>query len=160
MAEAAAEIQNYCFNYRDQLLAGIIVAGWDKQKGGQVYQIPLGGMCIRQPYSIGGSGSSYCHGFIREFYRKGMNRNETVEFVKKGNYQNRNSLKLSRDDSIDCKFNYFSAIWHAMYFDGSSGGVCRIGVITKDGIDRDVFFAPIDPVPSQAAFPTVSAVRS
>lgn len=31
-----------------------------------------------------------------------------------------------------------SAIWHAMYFDGSSGGVCRVGVITKDGIDREV----------------------
>lgn len=25
-----------------------------------------------------------------------------------------------------------------MYFDGSSGGVCRVGVITKDGIDREV----------------------
>lgn len=84
VAEAAAEIQNYCFNYRDQLLAGIIVAGWDKQKGGQVYQVPLGGMCIRRGYGIGGSGSSYVHGFIREFYRDGMSRNETVEFVKKG----------------------------------------------------------------------------
>lgn len=84
MAEAAAEIQNYCFNYRDQLLAGIIVAGWDKQKGGQVYQVPLGGMCIRRDYAIGGSGSSYVHGFIREFFRPGMSRNETVEFVKKG----------------------------------------------------------------------------
>lgn len=27
-----------------------------------------------------------------------------------------------------------------MYFDGSSGGVCRVGVITKDGIDREVNF--------------------
>lgn len=84
VSEAAAEIQNYCFNYRDQLLAGIIVAGWDKQNGGQVYQIPLGGMCIRKSYGIGGSGSSYVHGFLREFYREGMTRQETVEFVKKG----------------------------------------------------------------------------
>lgn len=84
VAEAAAEIQNYCFNYRDQLLAGIIVAGWDEQKGGQVFQVPLGGMCIRRSYAIGGSGSSYVHGFIREFHREGMNRDETVEFVKKG----------------------------------------------------------------------------
>jgi len=133
VAEAAAEIQNYCFNYRDQLLAGIIVAGWDKQKGGQVYQVPLGGMCIRRKYAIGGSGSSYVHGFIREFYREGMSRAETVEFVKK-------------------------AIHHAMYFDGSSGGVCRVGVITADGIDRDIFFAPIDPVPNQTATPV--AVRT
>lgn len=47
-----------------------------------------------------------------------------------------------------------------MYFDGSSGGVCRVGVITKDGIDRDVFFAPIDPLPTQSALPATSAVRS
>ena len=25
-----------CYDYRDQLTAGIIVAGWDKQNGGQV----------------------------------------------------------------------------------------------------------------------------
>lgn len=52
---------------------------------------------------------------------------------------------------------------HAMYFDGSSGGVCRIGVITKDGIDRDVHFAPIDalPQPGQPGiFPSFSAVQS
>jgi 20S proteasome subunit beta 1 len=29
-----------------------------------------------------------------------------------------------------------------MYHDGSSGGVCRIGIITKDGIERHVFYAP------------------
>lgn len=40
-----------------------------------------------------------------------------------------------------------------MYFDGSSGGVCRVGVITADGIDRDIFFAPIDPVPGQQGLP-------
>lgn len=84
VSEAAAEIQNYCFNYRDQLLAGIIVAGWDKQLGGQVYQVPLGGMCIRRGYAIGGSGSSYVHAFLRECYRENMSRQDTVEFVKKG----------------------------------------------------------------------------
>lgn len=81
--EAASEIQNYCFNYRDQLLAGIIVAGWDKKNGGQVYQIPLGGMCIRRSYAIGGSGSSYVHGFIREFFREKMSRADAVDFVRK-----------------------------------------------------------------------------
>lgn len=103
VAEAAAEIQNYCFNYRDQLLAGIIVAGWDKQKGGQVYQVPLGGMCIRRNYAIGGSGSSYVHGFIREFYREGMSRNETVEFVKKGNDFTRNVYR----DAIGLTVNLY-----------------------------------------------------
>lgn len=29
---------------------------------------------------------------------------------------------------------------HAIYHDGSSGGVVRIGIITKDGIERRLFF--------------------
>lgn len=37
-----------------------------------------------------------------------------------------------------------------MYHDGSSGGVCRIGVITKDGIERHVFYAPQEPLPTAA----------
>lgn len=34
------------------------------------------------------------------------------------------------------------AVFHAMFHDGSSGGVCRIGIITKEGIERRVFLAP------------------
>lgn len=35
--EAAANIfRELCYNYRDSLMAGIIVAGWDKRRGGQV----------------------------------------------------------------------------------------------------------------------------
>ena len=30
-----------CYNYRDSLSAGIIVAGWDKKKGGQVSYFSL-----------------------------------------------------------------------------------------------------------------------
>lgn len=64
-------------------MAGIIVAGWDKQLGGQVYSIPLGGMCTRQKCTIGGSGSSYIYGFVREFYKENMQKDECIEFVKK-----------------------------------------------------------------------------
>lgn len=83
VAEAASEFRNYCYNYRDSLVAGIIVAGWDKELGGQVYSIPLGGMLIRQSCTVGGSGSSYVYGFVREFYREGMQKEECMEFVKK-----------------------------------------------------------------------------
>ncbi|XP_037044281.1 proteasome subunit beta type-6 [Bradysia coprophila] len=123
VSEAASEFRNYCYNYRDSLVAGIIVAGWDKELGGQVYSIPLGGMLVRQSCTIGGSGSSYVYGFIREFYREGMQKDECVEFVKK-------------------------TVLHAMHHDGSSGGVVRIGVITKDGIERKVFFAPPEALPN------------
>ncbi|XP_052866206.1 proteasome subunit beta type-6 [Anopheles cruzii] len=131
--DAANEFRQYCYNYRDSLTAGIIVAGWDRKNGGQVYSIPIGGMQIRQNVSVGGSGSSYIYGFVKENYRPGMGRAECVEFVKK-------------------------SVFHAMYHDGSSGGVCRIGVITKDGIEREVVFAPRDyeNVVNRAAAPSVS----
>ena len=35
-------------------MAGIICAGWDKYNGGQVYSVSIGGMCVRQPFTIGG----------------------------------------------------------------------------------------------------------
>ncbi|XP_055916068.1 proteasome subunit beta type-6 [Eupeodes corollae] len=122
VSEAASEFRNYCYNYRDSLMAGIIVAGWDKKNGGQVYSIPLGGMLVRQGVTIGGSGSSYIYGFVREFYKPNMNKADCIEFVKK-------------------------AVKHAIYHDGSSGGVCRIGVITESGIERSVFFNTEDGSP-------------
>ncbi|EDW92003.1 proteasome subunit beta type-6 [Drosophila yakuba] len=113
--EAASEFRNYCYSYRESLLAGIIVAGWDAQRGGQVYSIPLGGMLTRESCTIGGSGSSFIYGFVREHYRPNMQLEECVSFVKK-------------------------AVQHAIYHDGSSGGVVRIGIITKDGIERRIFY--------------------
>ncbi|GAB0090460.1 Proteasome subunit beta [Sergentomyia squamirostris] len=121
VAEAAAEFKKYCYNYRDELVAGIIVAGWDKTAGGQVFSIPLGGLCVREKVTIGGSGSSYVYGFVKEYFKENMSKEEGVEFVKK-------------------------TVFHAMHHDGSSGGVCRIGIITKEGVERRVFFAPHDGV--------------
>lgn len=83
--EAASEFRNYCYNYRDSLVAGIIVAGYDEKQGGQVYCVPLGGMLVRQNCTIGGSGSSYVYGFIQEFFKENMEQEECVNFVKKSN---------------------------------------------------------------------------
>merc|ERR1712066_295968 len=76
---AAYLFKEICYDYRDQLMAGIIVAGWDKEKGGQVYSVPLGGMMV------------------------------------------------------------LDLVTHAINRDGSSGGCCRIAIITKDGIERRTF---------------------
>jgi len=108
---AATVFQNLCYNYRDQLVAGIICAGWDRRNGGQVYSIPLGGMCVRMPFATGGSGSTYVFGFVDSHFKKGMNKEECVEFVSK-------TLAL------------------AMNRDGSSGGVIRLGIITEKGMER------------------------
>ena len=65
-------------------MAGIIVAGWDAKSGEQVDSIPLGDMLRREAVTVGGSGSSYIYGFARESYRPGMNKDDCVQFVKKG----------------------------------------------------------------------------
>ncbi|KAH8396975.1 hypothetical protein KR215_007088 [Drosophila sulfurigaster] len=127
--EAASEFRNYCYNYRDSLLAGIIVAGWDEERGGQVYSVPLGGMLTHEACTIGGSGSSFIYGFVREHYREGMPKEECVDFVKK-------------------------AVQHAIFHDGSSGGVVRIGIITKDGIERRLFYN------TESGLPTIVGSQS
>ena len=68
-------------------MAGLIVAGYDAvHKQGQVghskeinmeidflfskvWCVPIGGMCVRQPMTIGGSGSSYLYGMMDHTYR-------------------------------------------------------------------------------------------
>ena len=44
-----------------------------------------------------------------------------------------------------------------MYHDGSSGGVVRIGNISQAGVERQIFYAPIDPIP-ETIVPAVVAV--
>jgi 20S proteasome subunit beta 1 len=36
------------------LQAGMIIGGWDKYEGGQIFSVPLGGTILRQPFAIGG----------------------------------------------------------------------------------------------------------
>jgi len=105
-------VKSICYENKDRLMAGMIVAGWDKSTGGSVYAVPLGGTLVKSPYTVGGSGSTYLYGFCDANYREGMTQSETMEFVR-------------------------SALAHAMARDGSSGGVIRTVVITEDGIDRD-----------------------
>lgn len=52
---AATLFQKLCYENKDALSAGIIVAGWDKEVGASVYNIPLGGGLFRQPWAIGGA---------------------------------------------------------------------------------------------------------
>ncbi|KAJ3417031.1 Proteasome subunit beta type-1 [Chytridiales sp. JEL 0842] len=108
---AAALFQELCYSNKDALSAGIIVGGWDKYDGPSVYSIPLGGSLHKQPFAIGGSGSTFIYGYCDATYKEGMSREECIEFTK-----NAISLAMSRD--------------------GSSGGVIRLAVITEGGVER------------------------
>lgn len=50
----------------------------------QVYSVPMGGMMVRQPFSIGGSGSSYIYGFVDVSYKPGMSKEECLTFTANG----------------------------------------------------------------------------
>lgn len=99
--------------------AGLIIAGWDERHGGQVYSIPLGGSLHKQPYSIGGSGSTYIYGYCDANWREGMEEAEAVSFVKE-------------------------ALKEAIKWDGSSGGVIRMVVLTAKGADRHLYLPDTD----------------
>lgn len=94
--------------------AGLIIAGWDERNGGQVYSIPLGGSLHKQAYSIGGSGSTYIYGYCDTHWKEGMEEQEAVNFVK-------------------------DALKEAIRWDGSSGGVIRMVVLTAKGADRHLY---------------------
>ena len=51
----------------------------------QVFSIPIGGMCIRMPFSIGGSGSTYIYGYVDANYKEGMSKEECMAFCTNGN---------------------------------------------------------------------------
>ncbi|KAA8629708.1 hypothetical protein SMACR_08650 [Sordaria macrospora] len=116
---AAAIFQEIAYSNKDRLTAGLIIAGWDARHGGQVYNIPLGGSLHKQSYAIGGSGSTYIYGFCDANWKEGMEEAEAVAFVKE-------------------------ALKEAIKWDGSSGGVIRMVVLTEKGADRHLYLPDTD----------------
>ncbi|RKF61245.1 Proteasome subunit beta type-1 [Erysiphe neolycopersici] len=116
---AAALFQEICYHNKNQLKAGLIIAGWDERHGGQVYSIPLGGSLHKQSYAIGGSGSTFIYGYCDKHWKEGMNEEEAVDFVR-------------------------NALQQAIKWDGSSGGVIRMVVLTAKGADRHLYLPDTD----------------
>ncbi|XP_038226915.2 proteasome subunit beta type-9 [Dermochelys coriacea] len=110
---AASLVKGVSYKYKEELSAHLMVAGWDRKKGGQVYGT-LGGMLTRHPFAIGGSGSTYIYGYVDAAYKPGMTPEECRQFTK-------------------------NAIALAMSRDGSSGGVIYLVTITKSGSVEQVF---------------------
>jgi len=111
---AAGLFQEICYSNKDRLSAGIIIAGYDSRHGGQVYSIPLGGSLHKQPYAIGGSGSTYIYGYCDANWKEGMTEAQGISFVK-------------------------GALQEAIKWDGSSGGVIRMVVLTGKGAVRHLY---------------------
>jgi 20S proteasome subunit beta 1 len=155
---AAALFQELCYTNKDALSAGIIIGGWDKFNGPSVWSIPLGGSLHRQPFAIGGSGSTYIYGYCDAAYKEGMSKEEAIQFTKNGKRRSSCSfLKRLILFYYVCHCAYYAvicfmfklemeiAIALAMSRDGSSGGVIRLAVITESGVER--IFTPGDKLP-------------
>ncbi|XP_074167180.1 proteasome subunit beta type-9 isoform X2 [Sminthopsis crassicaudata] len=109
---AANIVKNITYKYREELSAHLMVAGWDPYQGGQVYGT-LEGMLIRQPFAVGGSGSTYIYGYVDANYKSGMSPEECRQFTT-------------------------NAIALAMGRDASSGGVIYLVTITASGTKQEV----------------------
>eukprot|EP00899_Mesostigma_viride_P005857 jgi/Mesvir1/15272/Mv06490-RA.1 len=110
---AANLTMQLAYSNKRMLMAGMIVAGWDKHAGGSVYALPIGGTLLHVPFATGGSGSTYMCSYCDHQYREGMTAEETEAFVVKG-------------------------IALAMARDSGSGGMIRIVKITKSGVERRI----------------------
>eukprot|EP01017_Pseudomicrothorax_dubius_P026617 TRINITY_DN2989_c0_g1_i1.p1 TRINITY_DN2989_c0_g1~~TRINITY_DN2989_c0_g1_i1.p1 ORF type:complete len:214 (+),score=46.41 TRINITY_DN2989_c0_g1_i1:140-781(+) len=109
---AARLFQQFMYRYK-QLLASIMVAGWDPYDGPQVYSVQIGGTIYQEKFHIGGSGSSFIYGYVDSNYKENMSFEECRKFV-------------------------VNAVSLAMARDGSSGGMVRLVNITQDAVTRDV----------------------
>ncbi|PRT53542.1 Proteasome subunit beta type-1 [Wickerhamiella sorbophila] len=124
---AANLFRELCYRNKAQLTAGIILAGYDEETGGEVYSIPLGGSLHKADYAIAGSGSTYIYGLCNKYYKPDMEREEAIEFVKQ-------------------------SLTQAIRWDGSSGGVIRMVLLTKNDPERLLFLPDeyrADEYPSQ-----------
>ncbi|XP_057210177.1 proteasome 20S subunit beta 12 [Triplophysa rosa] len=110
---AASIMRSFCYNHRDELSAGFIVAGWDSKRGPQVFQVSLGGMVLEQEFTIAGSGSTYIYGYVDAKFKPGMTREECLTFTT-------NALSLAMDR------------------DNVSGGVVHLAIVTEKEAEKQL----------------------
>ena len=105
---AAHLMKKLVYENKDNIVAGMIVAGWDPVDGASIYSIAMGGACMEVTFAISGSGSLFIAGLLDAEYREGMSQAEAEILIKK-------------------------SLSHAMSRDGSSGGCIRTIVVTDQG---------------------------
>ena len=75
----------------------------------------FGGSLHKQDYAIAGSGSTFIYGYCDKYFRKGFTKDEAVAFVK-------------------------TSLAEAIKWDGSSGGVIRMVILTNQPTERLIFY--------------------
>jgi 20S proteasome subunit beta 1 len=57
------------YGNKDNLVGALVIAGYDSEKGGQVFGCPIGGTLSKEEWAIDGSGSTFIWGFCDAEYR-------------------------------------------------------------------------------------------
>ena len=109
---ATRVLQQFQYEYKDNLSAAVIVCGVDNVEGPQIYSVGIGGTTSKQNIALSGSGSAFIYGYCDTNFKTGMSRQDAKQFIK-------NAITLS------------------MFRDNSSGGIIRTLDITKEGYSRD-----------------------
>ncbi|GIL62796.1 hypothetical protein Vafri_16966 [Volvox africanus] len=128
MAANLVRLLNY--NNKDHLVGAMLVVGWDKHAGGQLYGVPISGTLAKEKWAIDGSGSSYIWGYCDSEFKEDMTRAEAENWVKE-------------------------ALALAMTRDASSGGTIRMYTLDDAGVHYT--YIPGDQVPQfmgDLPFPT------
>lgn len=57
------------YQNKDALVGAMIIAGFDKHEGGQVFGCPISGTLSKEKWAIDGSGSTYIWGYCGDSFR-------------------------------------------------------------------------------------------
>jgi len=84
--ETAHEFSHICYHKSDKLMASVIVAGYDHDEGADIYSVSVDGMLLREKVAVGGSGSQYVRGLIKEHWVPNMKKEMCAELVKRSEF--------------------------------------------------------------------------
>ncbi|KAK8962312.1 Proteasome subunit beta type-6 [Platanthera guangdongensis] len=106
---AANLVRLFSYQNKNMLQTGLIIGGWDKYEGGQIYSVPLGGTVLKQPFTIGvtGLGGEIAIGMMllrarpSGFRRLQMHGAQEREGRKQTTGRNRKPKKLSHTNEIN-----------------------------------------------------------
>ncbi|XP_042404999.1 proteasome subunit beta type-6-like [Zingiber officinale] len=79
--DAANLVRLFSYKNKNMRQMGVIVGGWDKYEGGQIFAVPPGGAILKLPFAIEGSGSRHIRDFVDMTWREGMGKVEAELFV-------------------------------------------------------------------------------
>lgn len=111
---AANIVSKLVYNNREHFSAGLIVGGLDENDKPQLWQVPVSGDLLPKELALSGSGSTYIMALADRIWP---------------------GAKASEAEAVEA---ITTCVSHAMAIDGSSGGIVRLAIITKQGIETRV----------------------